>query len=79
MKQKNKPAPGVVLRTPKTALAWLVLAKGINDCLVTNKAMYPAPNPPTATLSSDIAALDAAELATHTRALGAAEARDASS
>ena len=35
------------------------------------------PHPTTATLSADIAALDAAELATHTRALGTVEARDA--
>jgi hypothetical protein len=74
---KTKPAPQVVLRTPKTALAWLVLAKAVYDSLANNKGMFATPNPALATLSADIAALDAAELATHTKTVGVTAARNA--
>jgi hypothetical protein len=65
-----------VLRPPHTALALLVLAKAVHDCLDKNKGTYTTPNPPLAQFASDIADLDAAELATHTRAKGTIAARD---
>jgi hypothetical protein len=69
--------PRVVLRSPKTALAWLVLAKAVYDGLSNNKGLFVTPNPPLPQLSTDIDAFDAAETATHSRTVGAAATRDA--
>jgi len=71
------PHPKVVLRSPHTALAWLVLAKAVYDGLSNNKGLFVTPNPPLPQLSADIDALDTAETATHTRVKGAAATRDA--
>ena len=70
------PIPKVVLRAPKTALGWLVLAKAVYDGLSTNKGLFPVPNPPLTQLSTDIDALDTAETATHSRTKGTAATRD---
>jgi hypothetical protein len=75
--KKPTPAPRVVLHTPHTAAQWLVLSKAVYDSLANNKGMFATPNPALAILSADIAALDAAELATHTRTVGVIAARDA--
>ncbi len=66
-----------MLRSPKTALAWLVLAKAVYDGLSNNKGLFVTPNPPLPQLSTDIDAFDTAETATHTRTKGAAATRDA--
>ena len=71
------PIPKVILRSPKTALGWPILAKAVYSGLSTNKGLFPAPNPPLAQLSTDIDSLDTAETATHTRAKGTAGTRDA--
>ena len=71
------PNPKVVLHTPHSALAWLVLAKAVYDGLSNNKGLFVTPNPPLPQLSTDIDAFDAAQTATQTRAKGAAATRDA--
>ena len=71
------PNPKVVLHTPHSALAWLVLAKAVYDGLSNNKGLFVTPNPPLLQLSTDIDAFDAAQTATQTRAKGTAAARDA--
>jgi len=55
----------------------LALAKAIATAVAANKLLFPAPNPSLAQLTSDIAALDVAETATHTRATGTVETRNA--
>jgi hypothetical protein len=67
----------IVLHFARTAIALLAQAKAVLAAILANAKLFPAPTPPTAQLSSDIDALDAAETATHTRTKGTVEVRDA--
>jgi hypothetical protein len=73
----KKPAVHIVLAIPKSAIAVLALAKALQAAMAANKVLFPAPTPSVAQLAADIAALDAAETATHTHTVGTVEARDA--
>ena len=76
MSNKNPRPPEVVLRKPKTALGILLLSKSVLEALTTNKAMFPSPNPPLASFSSDITTLDTAQTATQARTKGTVAARN---
>lgn len=54
----------------------LAQAKAIHAAMSANQAIFTAPNPPLATLLTQIEALDAAEQATHTKAKGTAAVRN---
>ncbi len=77
MKTNSPKVPHVVLRRPHTAAGVLLLAKAIHDALAANKGMFPIPIPTLVQLGTDIAALDAAQTATQTRAKGTVQDRDA--
>ena len=51
--------------------------KGILTAVTSNKTLFPTPNPPLATFSTDIDAFDKAETAVKSRTKGAAQDRDA--
>ena len=77
MSTKKPHSPRIVLRKPATAVGVLALAKAIVQAITTNKAEFPTPTPPLATLTTDVTALDTAETTAKTRAKGAAQDRDA--
>jgi len=53
------------------------MVKAIESAVVADKVTFPAPTPPMAQFAVHISDLDAAETATHTRAKGTVETRDA--
>src|SRR5580658_1595168 len=63
-----------VLKMPLSAKKVGAFAQHIVTSL-TDNASFPTPNPPLATISADVAALDAAEAAVLSRTKGAAETR----
>jgi hypothetical protein len=67
--------PIVVLKLPAQVKGVIALAQNVATAM-TNNPSFPAPNPPLATLLSDIAALNAAESAVLSRAKGAVETRN---
>ena len=67
----------VTLPLPKLVHALLALAKAVAAAFAANPKLFPAPVPSLLVFNGDIAALDAAETATRTRAPGTVEARDA--
>src|SRR5450755_3082681 len=67
----------VVLKSPKGAHNVIAQAKAILTAVTANPGYFPSPTPPLATISADIAALEAAESLALTKAKGAVEARDA--
>jgi hypothetical protein len=75
---KNPPTHVIAtLKLPTVVALLLALAKAIVDAITTNKATFPSPTPPLATVSADIDALDTAETATKTKTLGTVQVRDA--
>ena len=77
MQLRTPPQPTVVLRAPRTALGWLVLAKAVVGGLSSNPGLFPKPSPALTQLQADIDAFDAAQTAVQTRAKGTPAARDA--
>jgi hypothetical protein len=65
----------VAIHLPTPVPALVKVAQGVIAAL-TGNAHFPSPNPPLATLSASVAALDAAETATQTRAKGTVAARN---
>jgi hypothetical protein len=70
------PHPIVVLKLPTKVKSLIAQAQNIASA-ITNNPSFPSPNPPLATLLSDIAALNAAESAVLSRTKGAVEIRNA--
>ena len=77
MKLTNAPKVFVVLRRPRTAAAFLSLAKAILQAVANAKTTFPTPNPSLAQLTTAINAFDTAQSTALTRAKGAVQARNA--
>jgi hypothetical protein len=65
----------VVLNTPPSVAALILFCRHVLLAM-TNNAWFPNPDPPLATVSADVDALEVAETAARTRAIGTAKARD---
>ena len=68
--------PVVILKLPTKVKSIIAYAQSIASAIANNPS-FPSPNPPLATLLSDIAALNAAESAVLSRTKGAVEIRNA--
>ena len=77
MKLNNAPKVYVIIRRPRTAVAFLSLAKAILEGVTNSKTTFPTPNPPLTQLTNDINAFDAAQTLALSRAKGAAQTRNA--
>ena len=77
MKKTKQHKVHVTLTLPRVVQALLALAKAVAAAFAANPKLFTAPVPSLLVFNSDIAALDAAETATQTRAPGSVEARDA--
>jgi hypothetical protein len=66
----------IALNLPESVALLILFARHIVAAL-TNNPWWPSPTPPLATVTADIDALEAAEVATRTRAPGTVEARNA--
>ncbi len=64
------------LKLPRVIALLIALAKAILQALTANKATFPSPTPSLVQFSTDIDALDAAEIATKTKTKGMVAIRD---
>jgi cell pole-organizing protein PopZ len=65
-----------VLKLPKPAKKVSVLARSIVSAMTTNQTSFPSPSPSLATVTADIAALEAADAVVLSRTKGARQERD---
>jgi hypothetical protein len=77
MNTKKPHSPRIVLRKPPTAAGTLALAKAILQSITLAKTTFPSPNPTLVQFTTDVNALDTAEVAARARTKGAAQTRDA--